>query len=147
MTKNNKQLSIEKRGFWSRISDMFLKRKFVALLQDYHIKRGWAIAPATFLEYAIKRKWPRLNYPFLTNDEYKRLIDLTLVDCIKGDKKYIGYTNNLEQFLQVTPEGRKFIKWPFFFSEMALEHKGLAILFGSGFATIVIWIFNIFIQT
>ena len=79
-------------------SSMFLKRKIVALLNTYHIKKGWSWTPAAFEKTIAKRWWPRINYPFLTDEQYANKIKLALLDCIQGNKKYIEYQDEAMMF-------------------------------------------------
>lgn len=95
-----------------------------------------------FEEYFVKQRWPRINYFRLSDKEYERKVQLALIDCIGGSKKYIN-DYRTDDRIQVNDEGRRFINWPYFLSEAALEHKGLGIVFGSGFAAVAIWILKL----
>lgn len=97
---------------------MLLERKLVEMLENHIIHKG-EISRSDFINYVTKERfWPRVNYPLISDEMFRRKMEGKIIDCIK--RELVEEENGK---IKVNMQGRDFLKILGFFEEFLKRRK------------------------
>ena len=100
---------------------MLLERKLVKILWKEN-QKGILRNRRDFVKFVAKQTWPFLRWCFYDTKKFTNTIDFILGDCMKYD--YINCDDkSINENIEVTTQGRDFIKIPLGFSEEFLKRR------------------------